>query len=200
MRPSQYAIVCPSLVYVVSSALGGRSNLSSSMSAHPQHSLHPHKSVKPSAGLPDQDASVAPWQALFYFTARSHISCLVVAVASALASGGASPAQSLLTGKAFEAFASSSSTSDLLRKESRYALYLIAIAAGSWLLHFVFFAAWVTFGELQANSARDRLFAGLLKRDIAWFDMRKNGGGALISRLQMLVATITELGWEADYE
>ena len=130
-----------------------------------------------------------PWSALFYFTTKSHIASLVIGLTTAVIGGVASPAQSLLLGKAFGLFTSYASGSinraTFLAQETDYVYYMLAIGLGSWFVHFLFFTAWLTFGELQAKSARDRLFHSLLCKEIAWFDMRKNGVGALIPRLQI---------------
>ncbi|KAG9875029.1 putative ABC transporter, partial [Aureobasidium melanogenum] len=87
-------------------------------------------------------------------------------------------------GKAFNAFTNSNSPSAVLSSVTNYTVYLVALGVGSWLVHSVFFSAWLAFGELQANSARERLFLGMLDKEIEWYDMRKNGIGALIPRLQ----------------
>lgn len=125
-----------------------------------------------------------PWKALFFFTTKSHLTCLFVGLAAALTAGGITPAQSYLLGKAFNAFTNSDSPSAVLTSVTKYAIYLLALGVGSWIVHFVFFSAWLAFGELQANSARERLFLGMLDKEIEWYDMRKNGIGALIPRLQ----------------
>jgi ATP-binding cassette subfamily B (MDR/TAP) protein 1 len=132
----------------------------------------------------EDDVQAAPWRALFFFTTKSHLTCLFIGLAAALAAGGITPAQSYLLGKAFEAFTSSSSPNAVLKSVTNYTIYLAALGVGSWLVHFVFFSAWLAFGELQANSARERLFLGMLGKDIEWYDMRKNGIGAMIPRLQ----------------
>ncbi|KAK8196033.1 ATP-dependent permease [Zalaria obscura] len=136
----------------------------------------------------EENPQRAPWKALFFFTTKAHLAPLSIAIICAIASGVASPAQSLLMGKAFNAFeslmAGTIDKSELFERQTKYALYFVGIGCGSWLLHFLFFTFWLAFGELQAKSARDRLFMGLLERDVEWYDMRKNGIGALIPRLQ----------------
>ncbi|KAI4739353.1 putative ABC transporter [Aureobasidium sp. EXF-12298] len=139
----------------------------------------------PASDSKEDDAQAAPpWRALFFFTTKSHLTCLFIGLAAALAAGGITPAQSYLLGKAFDAFTSSSSPNAVLRSVTNYTIYLTALGVGSWLVHFVFFSAWLAFGELQANSARERLFLGMLGKEIEWYDMRKNGIGAMIPRLQ----------------
>lgn len=134
------------------------------------------------------DIQIAPWKALFFFTTRQHLVPLTLGVFCAVVAGVSSPAQSVLLGKAFGLFtkyaAGKISGHDLMKQEMRYVYYMLAIGVGSWLVHFFFFALWLAFGELQAKSARDRLFQGLLEKEIAWYDVRKSGIGALIPRLQ----------------
>ncbi|KAG9926134.1 putative ABC transporter, partial [Aureobasidium melanogenum] len=144
---------------------------------------------RPEKGAPSNKSNgdgvqTVPWRALFFFTTKSHLTCLFIGIAAALAAGGITPAQSYLLGKAFNAFTNSNSPSAVLSSVTNYTIYLVALGVGSWLVHSVFFSAWLAFGELQANSARERLFLGMLDKEIEWYDMRKNGIGALIPRLQ----------------
>lgn len=160
----------------------------------PKQTQSTHKQDAAASNLPEKDApasdskeddvQTAPWRALFFFTTKSHLTCLFIGLAAALAAGGITPAQSYLLGKAFDAFTSSSSPNAVLKSVTNYTIYLAALGVGSWLVHFVFFSAWLAFGELQANSARERLFLGMLGKEIEWYDMRKNGIGAMIPRLQ----------------
>lgn len=135
-----------------------------------------------------------PWRALFFFTTKANVPILLLAIATSVIGGVVSPAQAFITGKVFNALISYASgqitADDLLDQERKWILWLVGVAGGSWLFHFIEFTAWVAFGELQAKSARDRLFHGLLVKEIEWFDMRKNGIGALLPRLQ---AQIREL-------
>jgi ATP-binding cassette subfamily B (MDR/TAP) protein 1 len=136
----------------------------------------------------------APWRALFAFTTRRQIPMIIAGIITAALAGAASPANNLIVGKLYGGFTDYASgkldKDEFMRLETKYVIYLVGIAAGSWLLHTLDFAIWVAFGELQAKSARDRLFYGLLDKDIEWYDMRKNGIGALLPRLQ---AQIREL-------
>lgn len=65
-----------------------------------------------------------------------------------------------------------------------YGLALVGLGSASGLLNAGYFMFWILFGELQAKSARDKLFEGMLEKEMEWYDMRKSGIDTLISRLQ----------------
>lgn len=128
------------------------------------------------------------WRSLFNFTTRPHIIPLLLALTLSVASGIIIPALSIFLGKVFDCFTSfgagTISGSDLLRKISMYGLALVGLGSASGLLNAGYFMFWILFGELQAKSARDKLFEGMLEKEMEWYDMRKSGIDTLISRLQ----------------
>ncbi|KAK5676695.1 ATP-dependent permease [Elasticomyces elasticus] len=136
----------------------------------------------------DDESQATPWRALFFFTTKANIPILIAGSICSIIAGAASPFQSYLTGKLFQGFTSYASGAwtgeKLMHEQTRYVLYLVAVGGASWVFHSLEFVLWLAFGELQAKSARDRLFHGLLEKDVAWYDMRKNGIGALLPRLQ----------------
>lgn len=145
----------------------------------------------------------AEWRALFFFTTRANIPVLSLAIISSIIAGAASPGQSFIVGKVFDGFTSFAAgqidSGQLMQEERKWVLYLVGISGASWVFHSLEFTLWVAFGELQAKSARDRLFHGLLERNTEWYDMRKNGIGALLPRLQaqirdLQLATAQPLG------
>lgn len=152
--------------------------------------------------VPDSQATTAsvdsgqtaPWRALFFFTTKANLPVLVLGMVCSIIAGLASPAQSFIMGKVFDGLTSyatgATTPEELMRHEKKYILYLVGISGASWMFHSLEFMFWLAFGELQAKSARDRLYHGLLEKDIEWYDMRKNGIGALLPRLQ---AQIREL-------
>ena len=133
-------------------------------------------------------ADRASWRSLFNFTAKSHLFPLLAALALSVASGIIIPALALFLGKVFDSFtafgAGSISGSSLIRKVSKNTVALAGLGCASWLLNGCYFMGWLVFGELQAKSVRDRLFDGMLQKDMEWYDMRKAGVGALMPRLQ----------------
>lgn len=149
--------------------------------------------------LPEQELNVAvlgedealrqtQWKDLFNFMTRKHVPLFALAFSLSVICGLAVPANAYLLGKVFDAFAKQGAgtmTGEKLRSEvSKYCIYIIALAAGNWLMNTFYFTTWILFGETQARSARERVFAALLKRNMTWYDQRKNGVAAMVPRLQ----------------
>lgn len=139
----------------------------------------------------EKRAEKAGLLALFSFTARSHIIVLLVAISLSIASGIVIPALAIFLGKVFDIFttfgAGQISGTDLVKKVSTYGIVLAGLGCGSGLLNAFHYGIWLLFGELQAKSVRQKLFDGMLGKDIEWYDMRKAGIETLISRQQTYV-------------
>ena len=131
----------------------------------------------------------ARWKALFGFTSKKHLGVLSGAICFAVIASLIIPGQSLLFGMVFNQFANYGSGRisgpALLANVSKYCVYMTALAAGSWFSNALYFMFWLVFGELQARSARDKIFNNLLSKDIIWYDMRRNGVGGFLPRIQM---------------
>ncbi len=130
----------------------------------------------------------ARWVSLFNFTSRGHTAHLVLAVTFAIVSGVVIPAVAIFLGRLFNLFTdfggSQIGGQDLVKKVAVNCIAIVGVGAGSWVLNGGFFMFWLVFGELQAKIVRDKLFDGLMQKDMEWYDLRKNGIGALILRLQ----------------
>ena len=130
----------------------------------------------------------AQWRSLFYFTSTAHVFPLVIALILSIASGIVIPALAIFLGKIFDTFsdfgAGTISGSDLTRQTSLNALYLLGLGTASWLLNGSYFMFWLLFGELQAKNVREKLFDGMLQKDMEWYDTRKSGVSAMVPRLQ----------------
>ncbi|KAG8631462.1 hypothetical protein KVT40_000602 [Elsinoe batatas] len=128
-----------------------------------------------------------PYRAILTFTNRSHTTILVVGITAAIIKGVAGPAGALLTGKIFGALSGYrpgvKTAESLIASVRQNVLYLLVVAGASFFVHFIFFTAWVIFGERQAKEARHQLFNALLKQEVAWFDCRKEGPSAMLPRL-----------------
>ncbi|OJD36870.1 abc transporter [Diplodia corticola] len=165
----------------------------------PGTTKYKHEEHGDSDSLAEQDVNVdilgedealrqTQWKDLFNFLTRKHVPLLALALSLSVVCGLAVPANAFLLGRVFDAFAKHGAgaiTGEKLKSEvTKNCTYLLGLAAGNWLLNSFFFTIWILFGETQARSARERVFAALLKRNMTWFDQRKNGVAAMVPRLQ----------------
>jgi ATP-binding cassette, subfamily B (MDR/TAP), member 1 len=129
-----------------------------------------------------------PWRALFFFTNWNHIGFLSLGLLSSIATGAVIPIQAYIVGQLTQQLANygtGSETEAVFKSESnRYVIWLVFLGSASWLANSAFFLSWVTFGELQAWSTRQKLFNSLIERDFEWFDKRKDGVGSLATCIQ----------------
>jgi len=170
-----------------------RPNKSSKRQNNKDDTEKPAESVKTASYGTDTDnnpkaKSASAWSSLFAFTTRKHTFPLCAAVLLSIASGVVQPVLAIFLGKVFDAF-SSFGTGKLdevafKRKITKDCLILVGLGAASWLMNAGFFLAWLAFGELQAKSCRAEVFDGLLLKEIAWFDRRKSGVAASMTRTQ----------------
>ena len=134
----------------------------------------------------------ASWLALFNFMSKSHIFIFILAIIFSIASGIIVPALAIFLGRMFDLFTSfdagTISGSELVQKVSTYGIALAGLGAGNGILNAFFFGIWLSFGELQAKGVREKLFDGMLEKDLEWYDMRTAGMDALISRQYTYVA------------
>lgn len=132
--------------------------------------------------------SNASWKFLFNFSSRQHRLVLVLALLLSVAAGITAPALAIFFGKIFDSFsvygAGKIDGDQFTRKVTTNAIALCVLGGTIWILKGGYFGLWMIFGELQANNARDRLFESLLEKDVEWYEMRTNGIGALLPRLQ----------------
>lgn len=128
------------------------------------------------------------WKALFSFTTRKHMPVLAFAMFASTLAALTLPALAVLYGLLFREFGSvaqgDKSDSQFLKQVSMYCIYVTAIGGVSWLGNSLHFAAFMTFGEMQARSARGRIFGALLKKDMVWFDTRSTGVAAFLPAVQ----------------
>ena len=128
------------------------------------------------------------WISLFNFTTRKHLIPLISALTLTVAAGVLVPVSAIFLGKLFDAFsnfgADNSTGDELLEKVADNCIVLVSIGAATWVLNGGYFTLWLTFGELQARSVRELLFEDMLQKELEWFEMRKDGIGGFLPRLQ----------------
>lgn len=135
----------------------------------------------------EQDTK-SSWKQLFAFTKRSHTGTLIAALIAAAFSAGFKTVLAVILGKIFDiiaGFGNGTFTGDeALARVSDWALVLLGMGIGNWIASTAFLALWVIFGELQACSVRENIFASLLSKDMAWFDFQSEGISSLLIRIQ----------------
>jgi ATP-binding cassette, subfamily B (MDR/TAP), member 1 len=134
------------------------------------------------------------WKTIFAFTKRKHVVTIISALVLASAAGALGPVMAIFLGNFFDAFAdfgsAKISAKELMDGAMTSIIGIISIGIGTVLLKTGLFFCWLSFGEAQAKSVRDELFAGLLKKDLQWFEMRDAGVGTLLTRLQTYALSI----------
>ena len=128
------------------------------------------------------------WRCLFSFTNKLHLIVLISSTTLSVASGAIVPLMAILLGKVFDSFTEYGTkkiSGDVLtNKIASDVYYLLSLGGASWILNGSFFVTWLVFGELQAKRARDKLYVGMLEKEMEWYDMRKAGINAMIPRIQ----------------
>ncbi|KAI4653901.1 hypothetical protein J4E93_001669 [Alternaria ventricosa] len=99
------------------------------------------------------------------------------------------PAFAILYGLVFGQYTSygegSIGSSQLMSNMARLCIILTALATLNWIANSFCHLFFLMFGELQARSARNRIFDALIKKDMAWFDTREDGIAAFLPTVQM---------------
>ena len=129
------------------------------------------------------------WKALFGFTTKKHLPVLSGALLSAVIAAATLPLFAIIYGLIFHQYteygAGNIDSGTLLSSVTTYCIILTGIASLNWIANSFYFFFFLTFGELQARSARNRIFDVLIKRDMAWYDTRETGIAALLPAVQM---------------
>lgn len=149
----------------------------------------PAETISVSKEESDDDADVKPsWHSLFLFTSRTHGGSIAIALFSTLLSSLLKPASAILYGKIFSDLtkygAGTANRHDTLHGISRWCIALVALGAVAWMVEGTFLLSWMAFGELQAKSARERLFVGMLNKEMGWYDLQEDGIESLLIRIQ----------------
>jgi len=119
---------------------------------------------------------------------KRHVTILIPASFLAILAGVLKPTISIFLGRIFDdlaAFGSGTTAGgQLLTDVSRWCIALTALGLAAWLVNGGFFALWLVFGELQVKSVREKMFKGMLEKEMAWYDLRSDGIASLLNRIQ----------------
>jgi ATP-binding cassette subfamily B (MDR/TAP) protein 1 len=129
------------------------------------------------------------WKALFGFTTKQHLPVILGGIVGAVVAALAMPVFAILYGLIFREYTSygagKTDSNSLIDNMTRICIILAGVATLTWIMQSVYFFFFLTFGELQARSARNRIFDALMKKDMAWYDMRESGIAAFLPTIQM---------------
>ncbi|KAI0859689.1 P-loop containing nucleoside triphosphate hydrolase protein [Xylaria cubensis] len=139
-----------------------------------------------------QSASQQPekpsFRDLFTFMTWHHSWLLLAGLLGSVLSGALEASMSILLGRIFAViseFGSGHLTGpETMAQVSSWCVLLAVVGGGGFLVNFAFLFSWVAFSELQARNIRSRIFRGLLKKDMKWFDTRPDGVASLLIRIQ----------------
>ncbi|KAF2131947.1 multidrug resistance protein-like protein 2 [Dothidotthia symphoricarpi CBS 119687] len=129
------------------------------------------------------------WKVLFSFTTKEHLPVLFAAILSATLAAATMPVFSVVYGLIFNVYSDYGGgkldNTQFLDNVATYCLILTGIASLNWITNSVYFFFFLTFGELQAKSARKKIFDALIRKDMAWYDTRESGIVAFLPAVQM---------------
>ena len=130
----------------------------------------------------------ASWRSLFAFTTRRHTGSIVFAALATIGAGILKPISAIFYGNIFSALAKFGAGAlngqETLQQISKWCIALVAVGGGAWLFEGALLSTWMIFGELQAKSVREQMFTGMLEKDMEWYDLREDGIGSLLIRIQ----------------
>ncbi|KAI1314004.1 P-loop containing nucleoside triphosphate hydrolase protein [Xylaria venustula] len=125
---------------------------------------------------------------LFTFATWRQSWVLVAGLVGAVLAGAFMTSMSILLGRIFAVisrFGSGQLTgADTIAQISSWCVLLVVVGGGGFLVNFAFMFSWIAFSELQARNIRRRVFHGLLKKDMQWFDTQQDGVASLLTRVQ----------------
>ena len=153
---------------------------------HGRDSSHELQSFE---GNPNAGILKPSWRSLLEFTRRKHWLPLICAIIATTLAGLIKPALSILYGKTFATLTQfgggNLSEEETLREISTWCLAVTALGIGAWVAECGLMTMWIVFGELQAKSVRQEMFASMLDKDMEWYDGLEDGIGAFLIRIQM---------------
>ncbi|KAK5635609.1 hypothetical protein RRF57_011323 [Xylaria bambusicola] len=125
---------------------------------------------------------------LFLFTTWPGYWLLGAGLVGALLAGAFMTSMSILLGRIFAVitqFGSGHLTgTETAAQISSWCVLLAVVGGAGFLVNFAFMFSWIAFSELQARNIRNRMFRGLLGKDMQWFDTQQDGVASLLVRIQ----------------
>jgi len=140
---------------------------------------------------PRDDAVKPSWRSLFAFKTPRHALPLTIALVTTLASALFRPTAAIFFGKIFAALtkfgAGTAAAEDTLHCVAKWCLALVGLGGSAWCVEGAFWSSWMAFGEAQAKSVQHKMFESMLNKDMEWYDLRQDGIGSFLIRIQTYV-------------
>ncbi|KAL4796759.1 P-loop containing nucleoside triphosphate hydrolase protein [Aspergillus venezuelensis] len=128
---------------------------------------------------------------LLNFTTRQHVPTLTVAIVCCFVASFTTPLFSVFLGQIFTEFtlrgAEEITGQALINNVSKGCIRLLALGALAWFFNAIYYVLFNIFGELQAASARSRIFEALLKKDQKFFEEHEEGARTYLGCLQIQI-------------
>ena len=142
----------------------------------------------------DRGSHRVSFSSVFAFTSIRHLVVLIPALLLTTIAGIFKPAITIFLGRIFDElanFGSGSIKGDVLLKNvSRWCIALAGLGIVTVLVNGGFFCLWLIFGEMQAKAVRHKAFLSMLEKEIGWYDLRADGIGPLLVRMQTWVLLV----------
>ncbi|KAL4960435.1 ABC transporter ATP-binding protein [Aspergillus stella-maris] len=128
---------------------------------------------------------------LLNFTTRQHVLTITVAIVCCFIASFTTPLFSVFLGQIFTEFtlrgAEEISDKTLIHNVSKGCIQLLALGALAWFFNAIYYVLFNIFSELQAASARSRIFEALLKKDQKFFEEHEEGARTYLGCLQIQI-------------
>lgn len=139
----------------------------------------------------DYGAHRTSFSSIFAFTDKKHLTILIPALLLTTIAGAIKPAITIFLGLIFDELAKFGSGSvardELLQGVSTWCIALTGLGVATMLVNGGFFYLWLVFGEMQARSVRYKSFRSMMEKEMEWYDLRAEGIGSLLVRMQTWV-------------
>jgi hypothetical protein len=152
------------------------------------HELRPWRTA-------DNVAVKYSWRSFFIFTTRQHGVAITIAILSTLASALFRPIAAIFFGKIFSVLtkfgAGTANAEDTLHGVAKWCTALAGLGGCASIVEGAFLSSWMVFGEAQAKTVRYEVFEGMLDKEMEWYDLRQDGIGSLLIRIQTYVKALS---------
>jgi hypothetical protein len=142
-------------------------------------------------GKSDYGAHRTSFSSIFAFTDKKHLAVLIPALLLTTIAGAIKPAVTIFLGLIFDELTNFDSGSivgnELLKRVSTWCIALTGLGVATMLVNSGFFYLWLVFGEMQARSVQYKSFLSLMEKEMEWYDLRAEGIGSLLVRIQTWV-------------